>query len=1667
MAIFCLMASFGLSVSAQTEVPPAGQDYTGDPNASAVQGAARNTDDTVPNDPYADATEMTTLVQQQAEQNTKNVAQNVESKLWPEFGSYNETYEGLSAFWGDDIISNFFANIGQLIGKWLSELINGWVADAVQMLTGFLRIFVLNPNIAVNGLSSTPGGDGQAVDDISPYVRQGADIMYGIAVDLLLLLFILCIWKYWAEAAWRGGGNLMGAVGRLIFTAGLLLAWPTIYAFEIQITNEMIKTIYFNSADQVAMLDAAMAAAVKGGLVAKAALLANATAPVAGQVLGGVLAGGAGGIVLGTVGSLISFAGLIIYLVLGGVLIAELVYILVLKAIQTALLTAQYMFAPIFLVFFAVPDTESVTSGFVRSFVEVSLWTFVWVGLLKIMVIVILSNFNPWGKIVMAIGILQIMIQVPSFLSRAQISPMSDFISAGLITGGLLSAGKALGSTLGSRAMHFANAVGNFGFAGAKGAPKSQNVELNGLGSDVARPDLLKDIRDTQKTGNVPNKKGGGPNGPMGPDGKPINPIDPKKPGGPDGKKPGEGDGITPPGGAKPVNPAAGGAGATPPGSTPNAAGVASGLGDAAKKGAAIGTVAAAMGGLAAASGGPTGLGGLDKKDDENKPGVGPTPPVADPTKQLNAAGGVNDPTKKGDQQLDANGKHLKAAGPPVTDKDKTALAAAAAGMAVSAVAKGGDAKTGANPTGADAKGKDLAAGMTAADLKNAGNKTGQGQTATGQPGQQQLELELDSEGKPVAGTAVPGLKPPGSIDQKGQAGNLNGPDGANGKQTVAGGKTQGPSLDLAGATTNVTAVGKPGANPTGKSVIPPMAAAGLGMNAVATGANLDPTLKGAGGDEVLVEGDKGEPLTQVRENAVTGRIISAAGAVAAAKIDAAKTVPGAGLKPGGQAQGTAQTTVTPAGNAASPNLQGAHAQGPQTQFTTSQGGNNAPPVQPPTNFNGPDGGDGGDDNGGGAGGGFSGPAAQGSAPSSPKQGSKFDGYMQAGYRHVPYRVASAAIRLAQGATLAPSASGRPTNVYDNQGHMMHVRFGEGATDEQKAMQIMSGAYGELMSSDAEAYDAARQSAIDSGEHKPKGLAQRAAAGILAYNGSSWTQTASAKQSFQRSMAKHAALGAQAYVNGEEGNAYTNYLVGRYGPMSSEQQAWAVHMMTDDSSPESGFSWKMGPATDGLIQSGIGINSCSRAVAANTSVMKAQPWLKGASIRGGVEYMRAKGADVIPEGTPDVVKDAWYGNNAQAVPAQVANTWGALTLAMGEQVCSDYNTVDTVANMVGANGRPEDYVGAYNSLKAGGVAMARVEQRYSQARSMGGGTQTISASGGGYSGGGQPVQSQPTSVQTSVSGSVVGGGAPVNSQADVDMFLDGPQVSSAPINPGMIPTPNVNLPNPQGGATIANLRMQQGNATGGGAPQHTSVRVPGGNVGSSQGQVVIGQVSGFGGGGGGSMPDQHAIVDVETSVSGQVIDHNSLSAAALQSAVGQFGGSSNMVQQVVADLRANGMEWKQICDPGRSDNDPGKYAFLETAIQAYSQNPTSMPAVAMAANAVGASKVGMADVQIVQSMMDSDPRWSQQNIDYSSVYTARAIVEAHQQDPQTYGDPVLTKDYVDSVRLDPRFIPRPMPVRNQQGAIVRHDQSPVPRDRLMKRVLEQALGRDKFGGNQA
>lgn len=82
---------------------------------------------------------VTNLVTQQAEQNIEAVAQSLEPELWPDFNSYNDTYQGLSAFWADDIISNFFANIGQLVEKWIADGLSDW-----RVIFGLPALFALD-----------------------------------------------------------------------------------------------------------------------------------------------------------------------------------------------------------------------------------------------------------------------------------------------------------------------------------------------------------------------------------------------------------------------------------------------------------------------------------------------------------------------------------------------------------------------------------------------------------------------------------------------------------------------------------------------------------------------------------------------------------------------------------------------------------------------------------------------------------------------------------------------------------------------------------------------------------------------------------------------------------------------------------------------------------------------------------------------------------------------------------------------------------------------------------------------------------------------------------------------------------------------------------------------------------------------------------------------------------------------------------------------------------------------------------------------------------------------------------------------------------------------------------------------------------------------------------
>ncbi len=215
----------------------------------------------------------------------------------------------------------------------------------------------------------------------------------------------------------------MSAIGRLICTIGIVIAWPIVYSFEIELSNEMISAIFANGADQLHLFDMVMANMVNVSAVSGLLGTLMISRPVA---LG-----------VAQFSGFISAIALLALCILAIILIYELVYLIALKAMQTALLTAQYVFAPVFLIFFAAPSTEKITTGYIRTFVEVSMWSFIWIGLLKILVILMYASFNPWGKIITAIGILQLMMRVPQFLGRFKVSAASAFVNPAFLTDGL------------------------------------------------------------------------------------------------------------------------------------------------------------------------------------------------------------------------------------------------------------------------------------------------------------------------------------------------------------------------------------------------------------------------------------------------------------------------------------------------------------------------------------------------------------------------------------------------------------------------------------------------------------------------------------------------------------------------------------------------------------------------------------------------------------------------------------------------------------------------------------------------------------------------------------------------------------------------------------------------------------------------------------------------------------------------------------------------------------------------------------------------------------------------------------------------------------------------------------------------------------------------------
>ena len=299
-----------------------------------------------------------------------------------------------------------------------------------------------------------------------------------------------------------------------------------------------------------------------------------------------------------------------------------------------------------------------------------------------------------------------------------------------------------------------------------------------------------------------------------------------------------------------------------------------------------------------------------------------------------------------------------------------------------------------------------------------------------------------------------------------------------------------------------------------------------------------------------------------------------------------------------------------------------------------------------------------------------------------------FSTFDQSAYRHVPYRDMAANIRLAQGPALRHT-DGPSRIVFGEDNSVQHIFLNRSLTDAQKAEQVMTAGYAELIKSDV--------------------LAAKAAGKVTGRSIGFFPQPIE-RMATPAQMQENAVNGARAYLRMDESgaNGFTKYLTELYGPMTKESQDLGRHIMTNPGSVESGWNALSRPATEILREAGLSINPLNRALAAHPNIMLSPPGERAATIRGGAQYLESRLSAELPEGLEGIARHAWDGSNAAALKPEVVRTISAVTQALGKDASRDFKAIEQVAEMVGAHGKPSDYVLAFQNLKGSEKAVAKL-----------------------------------------------------------------------------------------------------------------------------------------------------------------------------------------------------------------------------------------------------------------------------------------------------------------------------------------------------------------------
>ncbi|MBA4074855.1 MAG: hypothetical protein C0508_07410, partial [Cyanobacteria bacterium PR.023] len=261
---------------------------------------------------------------------------------------------------------------------------------------------------------------------------------------------------------------------------------------------------------------------------------------------------------------------------------------------------------------------------------------------------------------------------------------------------------------------------------------------------------------------------------------------------------------------------------------------------------------------------------------------------------------------------------------------------------------------------------------------------------------------------------------------------------------------------------------------------------------------------------------------------------------------------------------------------------------------------------------------------------------SSGAIETMPNAAESLSGSVQLGYRHVPLTSMAARIRAQEGAVVRV-VDGPSRIVFGKDSSVQHILANRATTMDERANLTMSAGYAELIKTDVLAAEAA------------SAMPQRSFAGILQSLG---------RKATPEQMQQNAVVGAKAYVEGSAtgANRFTSYLTERYGPVTSDSLDLGRKLSSNAHPSDLFANGMMGPATTVLTESGIPITALNRALAANLSVLRTEPWMRRSAIEGGAEYMQALAQRSLPEGANRLVQDAWFGNRAQALPPEVLQT---------------------------------------------------------------------------------------------------------------------------------------------------------------------------------------------------------------------------------------------------------------------------------------------------------------------------------------------------------------------------------------------------------------------------